>query len=141
MQAGPTPPELLVPELPPLLVPELPLVPLVPELPELLVLVPELPLEDVDEPESGFAESATPLSTGVSVVVFCGSFAPTGSGSAGFTSSTASPSPSSGEVAHAEMRATSDRVATAMRLERRMAGTVAAEVYPMRGPRSPETLR
>lgn len=130
MQEGPTPPELLVPELPELL--------------ELLELVPEsplVPLEEVDEPVSGFAESATPLSTGASVVVFWGSFAPTGSGSAAFTSSTESPSPSSGDVAHAEMRATSDRVTTAMRLERRMAGTLAAKVYPMRARRSLETLR
>jgi len=132
--AGPTPPLelelallalLLLEEL---LVPELPLVPLVPLDPELLdPLVPELldPLAPELVPVSG-----VPLSASSAALVFGGSFAPgSGGGSADLVSSTAAPRPSSGDVAHAEMRATSDNVPTAMRVERRMAGTVAAELY------------
>src|SRR4051794_8932345 len=116
---GPTPPE----ELPPL-DEELLL--------EELLEVPELPLEDVPlepelddvEPVSGFAESTTPLSSGA-LSVFGGSFVllSGGVGSAVFASWTSAPRPSSGDVAQAEMRATSDRTATGMRAKRRMGRT------------------
>ena len=121
-QAGPTAPlepdvplepdEPLEPELPdvPLepdepLVPELPEVPLEPEVP----LVPDEPLV----PERG--GSLAPASGDGSLVAFVDSVV-------------ALPRSSAGDVAHAEMRATSDKVPTAMRLEQRMAGTVAAEL-------------
>ena len=116
LHAGPTPPEELDP-----LEPELPLEPLDPELPldplelELLLELLELLELEVD-PVSAFA----PLSSStVLLVVDGGSFAPSGSGSAALLSTTASPSPSSGEVAHA-MRATSDRAAAVVRAKRLM---------------------
>jgi len=134
----PLEPELLAPLLPLELVPELPLE-LVPELP--LELVPELPLELVpelplEEPVSAAASFSTVL-----LLVEGGSFAPSGSGSTFFVSSrTAAPSPSSTEVAQA-MRATSDRAPTAVRVKRLMAGTLAAELYPLLVPLDAETLR
>jgi hypothetical protein len=133
-QAGPTPPELLLEE----------------ELDELLEDVPELPLDDVPlepeldvvDPVSGFAESIrAPASTGA-LSVFGGSFVlVSGVGSADFVSCTSAPSPSSGDVAHAEMRATSDRTATGMRAKRRMGATLAAELYCALGRLAKETLR
>ena len=116
--------------------------PLEPEDP-LEPLEPEDPLEPLDVPVSGLALSVVPASTGASLV-FGGSLdvlPASGSGSSDFWSCTSAPSPSSGEVAHAEIRATTDRTPTAMRLERRMAGTVAAELYlpPVR--HDSETLR
>lgn len=148
LHAGPTAPELPLDELldEELVEPLVPLDPLDPELPE----DPEVPLDPLElvlEPVSGVvAESAAavvPLS-GV-LAGFAGSvvvFAPaSGVGSTDFVSSTVLPRPSSGEVAHAEARATSDSAATAMRVERRMAGTLAAELCTLRGGRSNETLR
>ncbi len=131
-QDGPTAPEL--PEELELLEEEL-------ELLELLDDVPLEPLDEVLEPVSGFAESAVPASTGVGVV-FGGSFAlvSSGVGSTDLASSVVAPRPSSGDVAHAEMRATSDRAATGMRAKRRMAGTLAAELCGALGRLSPETL-
>lgn len=136
---APAPPllllEELVPELP--LLPELPLEPLEPLDPELLVLEPASGFD-----ESGFDESVVPLST-VESVVFGGSFAPGSlSGTVGCWSACRSaPSPSSGDVAHAEIRATSERTPVAMRLERRMEGTLAAELYLLPVPHAGETLR
>lgn len=133
-QAGPTAPEL--PE-------ELEL--LDDELLELLDDVPLDPLDDDDvlEPVSGFAESAVPASAGGVVVVFGGSLTlvSSGAGSADLVSSVVAPRPSSGDVAHAEMRASSDRAATGMRAKRRMAGTLAAELCRALGRLSSETLR
>ena len=133
-QAGPTAPEL--PE-------ELEL--LDDELLELLDDVPLDPLDDDDvlEPVSGFAESAVPASAGGVVVVFGGSLTlvSSGAGSADLVSSVVAPRPSSGDVAHAEMRASSDRAATGMRAKRRMAGTLAAELCRALGRLSRETLR
>jgi hypothetical protein len=135
--AGPTEPELPPDEL--LLDDELLVLPLEPELPD----DPEEPLEPLElvvEPVSGIVdESATvvPLSSSVpgvlvgSVVVFAPA---SGVGSADFVSWTALPTSSAGEVAHAEARATSDNAATAMRLERRMAGTLAAELCTLPEP-------
>ena len=144
LHAGPTEPELPLEEL---LLDELvePLDPLEPELPD----DPELPLDPLElelEPVSGVvAESAAvvPLSSvpGVlagSVVVLAPA---SGVGSTDFVSSTVLPSPSSGEVAHAEARATSDSAATAMRVERRMAGTLAAELCTLPDAHESETLR
>ena len=112
--------------------------PTAPELPEELELLDELelleldvpldPLDDVLEPVSGFAESATPASTGVGSDLGGSFVLLSGVGSADFVSSVVAPSPSSGDVAHADMRATSDRATTGMRAKRRMAGTLAAEV-------------
>ena len=121
-QAGPTAPEL--PE-------ELEVLDEL-ELLELLDDVPLEPLDDDDvlEPVSGFAESAVLASGGGVVVVFGGSLTlvSSGAGSADLVSSVVAPRPSSGDVAHAEMRASSDRAATGMRAKRRMAGTLAAEL-------------
>jgi hypothetical protein len=125
--------------------------PTAPELPEelddeleLLELeVPLEPLDDDDDPVSGLAESvAVPASVGV-VVVLGGSFAllSAGAGSADFVSSVVAPRPSSGDVAQAEMRATSDNAATGMRAKRRMAGTLAAELCGALGCLLRETLR
>ena len=118
-----------------LLVPLEPLEPLEP-------LVPLEPLEPLLVPVSAaFAESGAPLSGAGSL--FAGSFAPGGSGvgCADFVSSVVAPRPSSGEVAHAEMRATSDRPDATMRVELRMAGTVAAELCGPLGRLGGETLR
>ena len=125
--AGPTPPELEPP-----LEPELPLDPELPLEPE-LPLDPELPLEPVS--------ALAPLSS-VTGALFVdgGSFGPVGSGSAAFVSWMSAPSPSSGEVAHAATRATSDR-APAMRVERLMASTLAAELCMALACLSRETLR
>ena len=126
-QAAPTPPldELLVePELP-----------LDPELP----LEPELELEELElELVSGAAASGVVWSW-----LFGGSFTPaSGAGSVDLVSSVVAPSsPASGEVAHAAMRATSDRLPRMMRVERRMAGTVEAELCMALGRLSRETLR
>jgi hypothetical protein len=141
--AGPT-----VPELPPdeddedeLLLEEL-LVPLEPLLDELLV-----PLEPLDVPVSGVvAASVTGVPLSSVTVVFAGSVvvllpASAGVGSAVFVSSTALPTVSTGDVAHAEARARTDRAATAMRLERRMAGTLAAELCTLPCRHTNETLR
>jgi hypothetical protein len=126
--------------------------PTAPELPDELELlelleleVPLEPLEDDVEPVSGFAASAAvpvPASTGVGVD-FGGSFVllSAGVGSADFVSSVVAPRPSSGDVAQAEMRATSDRTATGMRAKRRMAGTLAADLCGALGCLSRETLR
>jgi len=118
LHAGPTPPEELDP-----LEPELPLEPLDPELPldplELELLL-ELELEVLLELEVDPVSAFAPLSAStVLLLVDGGSFAPSGSGSAALFSTTASPSPSSGEVAHA-MRATSDRAAAVVRAKRLM---------------------
>lgn len=131
---GPTPPELLDD----VELPDEPEVPEEPELPD----VPLEPLDEVVEPVSGFAESVVPASTGVGADLG-GSFVllSSGAGLADFVSSVVAPSPSSGDVAHAEMRATSDRAATGMRAKRRMAGTLAAELYCALGRLSTETLR
>ena len=117
--AGPTPPELLDDV-------ELPDEPELPELPEL----PDVPLDEEVEPASGFAESAVVPASTAEVVLFGGSFVlvSSGVGSADLVSSLVVPRPSSGDVAHAEMRATSDKAATGMRAKRRMAGTLAAEL-------------
>jgi hypothetical protein len=48
---------------------------------------------------------------------------------------------STGDVAHAEARARTDSAATAMRLERRMAGTLAAELCMLPAGHTNETLR
>lgn len=138
LHAGPTEPELPLDEL---LDEEL-VEPLEPELPD----DPEVPLELELEPVSGVvAESAAVVPLSEVLAGFAGSvvvFAPaSGVGSADFVSSTVLPRPSSGEVAHAEARATSDSAATAMRVERRMAGTLAAELCTLLGARSNETLR
>ena len=101
-------------------------------------------LDEVLEPVSGFAESVVvPASTGVVVVDFGGSFTllSSGAGSADLVSSVVAPRPSSGDVAQADMRASSDRAATGMRAKRRMAGTLAAELCRALGRRSRETLR
>lgn len=106
--------------------------------------VPLEPLEDDDVPVSGFAASVAvvPASVGVVVVDLGGSFVLlSGVGSADFVSSVVAPRPSSGEVAHAEMRATSDNAATGMRAKRRMAGTLAAEVCGALACLPRETLR
>lgn len=145
LHAGPTEPELPLEEL---LLEELlellelvePLEPELPELPD----EPELELEL--EPVSGVvAESASVVPLSSVPGVFAGSvvvLAPaSGVGSTDFVSSTVLPRPSSGEVAHAEARATSDRAATAMRVERRMAGTLAAELCSLPGAHGSETLR
>ena len=137
--AGPT-----EPELPPeddddeLLLDEL-LVPLDP------LLVPLDPL--LDAPVSGFVAASVagaPLSS--VTVAFAGSVvvllpASAGAGSAVFVSSTALPTESTGDVAHAEARAKTDSAATAMRLERRMAGTLAAELCTLPERHTNETLR
>ena len=137
--AGPT-----EPELPPeddddeLLLDEL-LVPLDP------LLVPLDPLHDA--PVSGFVAASVagaPLSS--VTVAFAGSVvvllpASAGAGSAAFVSSTALPTESTGDVAHAEARAKTDSAATAMRLERRMAGTLAAELCTLPERHTNETLR
>jgi hypothetical protein len=155
LHAGPTPPlleppELVEPELE-LVEPELLLVE--PELelvePELELVEPELELELVEpelllvepelDPVSGVAESAVPASS--VATVFGGSFALlfSGGGSADLLSCTVSPRSSVGEVAHAEIRARTERAPTAMRLERRMAGTVAAELCVLLGRLTCET--
>lgn len=149
LHAGPTAPELpldelLDEELVEPLVPLVPLDPLEPELPD----DPEVPLDPLElvlEPVSGVvAESAAASLSGV-LAGFAGSvvvFAPaSGVGSTDFVSSTVLPRPSSGDVAHAEARATSDSAATAMRVERRMAGTLAAELCTLLGAHANETLR
>ena len=153
--AGPTAPELPLDELLELLddvvplEPEVPLVPLDPEVP-LDPLVPEVPLEplelDVAPVSAAVAESALLASAPSVVGVFVGSvvvLAPaSGAGSAAFVSSTVLPSPSSGDVAQAEPSATIDRATeTAMRDERLMAGTVAAELCTLRETLRNETLR
>jgi len=134
---GPTPPELLDEV-------ELPEEPDEPELPELPEDpdVPLAPLDEVVEPVSGLAESVVPASTGVGSDLG-GSFVllSSGVGSADFVSSVVAPRPSSGDVAHAEMRATSDRAATGMRAKRRMAGTLAAELCMALACLHGETLR
>jgi hypothetical protein len=101
-------------------------------------LAPELPLDelllDEDAPVSGFAASATLASVPLSVAEEGGSFAPLASGAA-VVAATSAPRPSSGDVAQAdaaEMRATRDRAATQVRVERRMAGTLAAELCTWR---------
>lgn len=145
--AGPTAPELPLEELLlELLDDVVPLEPLEPELPD----DPEVPLEPLElevEPVSGaVAASAAeaPLSWSVlgcfvgSVVVFAPA---SGAGSALFVSCTALPTSSTGDVAHAEARARTDSAATAMRLERRMAGTLAAELCTLPEARPNETLR
>jgi hypothetical protein len=134
---APVPPELLDDvELPD--EPDDPDEPDVPEEPD----VPDVPDDDVVEPVSGFAESAVPASV-AEVVVLGGSFVllSGGVGSADFVSSVVAPWPSSGDVAHAEMRATSDRAATGMRAKRRMAGTLAAELCGALACLHGETLR
>jgi hypothetical protein len=145
LHAGPTAPELPLDELLDDELEEL-VVPLVPELPE----DPELPLDPLElvlEPVSAVvAESAAvPLSGSGVLAGFAGSvvvFAPaSGVGSTDFVSWTVLPRPSSGEVAHADARATSDSAATAMRVERRMAGTLAAELCTLLGAHANETLR
>lgn len=137
--AGPT-----EPELPPeddddeLLLDEL-LVPLDP------LLVPLDPL--LDAPVSGFVAASVagaPLSS--VTAAFAGSVvvllpASAGAGSAVFVSSTALPTESTGDVAHAEARAKTDSAATAMRLERRMARTLAAELCTSPERHTNETLR
>ena len=147
-QAGPTAPELPLDELLlELLLDDVepldPLEPLVPELPD----VPLEPLELVVEPVSGaVAESAAvvPLSWSVlgclvgSVVVLAPA---SGAGSALFVSCTALPISSVGDVAHAEASARTDSAATAMRVERRMAGTLAAELCMLSQAQRDETLR
>jgi hypothetical protein len=148
--AGPTEPELPLEEL---LLDELlvlPLEPLEPELPDEPdePLVPLEPLELVLEPVSGVVDASAalvPLSSSV-LGVFVGSVvvlapASSGAGSADFVSWTALPTSSVGDVAHAEPRATSDSAATAMRLERRMAGTLAAELCTLPQAQPNETLR
>lgn len=124
--------------------------PTAPELPDELELLDEEllddpleplePLDDVLEPVSGFAESATPASTGVGSDLGGSFVLLSGVGSAAFVSSVVAPSPSSGEVAHADMRATSDNATTGMRVKRRMAGTVAAELCGLLGRTAKETL-
>jgi hypothetical protein len=122
LQAGPTPPLLVEPELLALLVDPEELALLVE--PELLALLVEPELE----PVSGVAESSAPASA--DATVFGGSFTlfSSGGGSADFVSSTVAPRSSWGDVAHAEIRARTESAPTAMRLERRMPGTVAAEL-------------
>lgn len=147
--AGPTEPELPLEEL--LLLDELlvlPLVPLEPELPEEPdePLVPDEPDELLVDPVSGFvAESAAAAPLSSVPDVFAGSvvvFGPaSGVGSADLVSWTESPTSSVGDVAHAEARATSDSAATAMRVERRMAVTLAAELCTLRHAQPNETLR
>ncbi|MDB4938575.1 MAG: hypothetical protein JWP87_5547 [Labilithrix sp.] len=142
---GPTPPLLEPPEL---VEPELLAELVEPELllvePELLALLVEpellaLLVEPELEPVSGAAESSAPASA--LATDFGGSFTlfSSGGGSADLVSSMAAPSPSSGDVAHAERRARTERAPTAMRLERRMAGTVAAELCMLLGRPSRET--
>jgi hypothetical protein len=140
--AGPTEPELPLEEL---LLDELLeelLLDEVPDEPELLV-----PLEPLElAPVSGVVAASTtgaPLSSvpGVfvgSVVVLAPA---SGVGSAAFVSCTELPTSSVGEVAHAEARATSDSAATAMRVERRMAGTLAADLCTLPQAQPNETLR
>jgi hypothetical protein len=135
--------------------------PTVPELPpeedddddELLLLeellVPLEPLLDalLDVPVSGVvAASATGAPLSSVTVVFAGSVvvllpASAGAGSAVFVSWTSLPTVSTGDVAHAEARARTDSAATAMRLERRMAGTLAAELCTLPCRHTNETLR
>ena len=101
----------------------------------------------LDAPVSGFVAASVagaPLSS--VTVVFAGSVvvllpASVGAGSAVFVSSTALPTESTGDVAHAEARAKTDSAATAMRLERRMAGTLAAELCTLPERHTNETLR
>ncbi|MEA2748866.1 MAG: hypothetical protein QOI41_3009 [Myxococcales bacterium] len=145
--AGPT-----VPELPPedddddeLLLDEL-LVPLEPLLDA--PLVPLEPLELVDEPVSGVVAASVAGAPASSLaVVFGGSVVvllpASGAGSAAdFVSSTVLPRVSTGDVAQADARATSDdNAATAMRVERRMAGTLAAELCTLPRAQPNETLR
>lgn len=140
--AGPTEPELLPPEelLLEALLEELLLD--VPDEPELLV-----PLEPLElAPVSGAVAASTagvPLSSLLGV--FVGSvvvFGPaSGVGSAALVSWTELPTSSVGEVAHAEARATSDSAATAMRVERRMAATLAADLCTPPEAQPNETLR
>lgn len=131
--------------------------PTVPELPpeedddELLDELLELLLEELDVPVSGVVAASVaaslagaPLSS--VTVVFAGSVvvllpASAGAGSALLVSSTALPTVSTGDVAHAEARARTDSAATAMRLERRMAGTLAAELCTLPARHTNETLR
>lgn len=129
--------------------------PTAPELPDELLLeelellelldddVPLDPLDDVLEPVSGFEESAAVPASTAFVCDFGGSFTlvSSGGGSADLVSSVVAPRPSSGDVAQAEMRASSDRAATGMRAKRRMAGTLAAELCRQLGRLSRETLR
>jgi hypothetical protein len=129
-QAAPVPPlelELVEPELLDV-EPELELVE-----PELLEVEPEL--LDV-EPELELVELLVPLSVPASEVVDGaeggGSFTLGCSGSADFVSAVRFPRSSSGAVAHAAMRATSDRPATEMRVDRSMASNLAAR--PRRRP-------
>ena len=144
--AGPTVPELPLDEL--LLLDDELVEPLVPLEPELLPDEPELlvPLEPELEPVSGaVAESAAGAPLSSLPGVFVGSvvvLAPaSGVGSADLVSWTELPKSSVGEVAHAEARATSDSAATAMRVERRMAGTLAAELCTLPEAQHNETLR
>ena len=140
--AGPTEPELPPEEL---LLDELleELLLDVPDDPELLV-----PLEPLElAPVSGVVAASTTAGVPLSSVpgVFVGSvvvLAPaSGVGSAAFVSWTELPTSSVGEVAHAEARATSDSAATAMRVERRMAGTLAADLCTLPEAQPNETLR
>jgi len=144
--AGPTERELPLDEL--LLLDVEPLEPLEPELPELPD--DELPLEplELDVPVSAAVdESAAPVPLSSSVVgVFVGSVvvlapASAGAGSALFVSCTVLPRSSVGDVAHAVARAMTESAATAMRLERRMAGTLAAELCTLPQAQPNETLR
>ena len=145
--AGPTEPELPLDEL--LLLVVEPLEPLEPELPELPD--DELPLEplelDVVPVSAAVDESAAPVPLSSSVVGFLvGSVvvlapASAGAGSALFVSCTALPTSSVGDVAHAVARAMTESAATAMRLERRMAGTLAAELCTLPQAQPNETLR
>jgi hypothetical protein len=135
--AGPAAPPLEDVELPE--EPEEPDEPELPEEPE----VPEEPLDEPDEPVSGVDESGVVEPASGVLVVFGGSFAllSAGVGSADFVSCTSAPSPSSGDVAHADMRATSDKATAGMRAMRSMAGTLAAELCTALACLARETLR
>ncbi len=147
--AGPTAPELPLDEL---LLDVEPLEPLEPELPELPELpddeLPLDPLELDDAPVSVAVDaSVPPVPPSSSVVgVLVGSVvvlapASAGAGSALFVSCTALPTSSVGDVAHAVARAMTESAATAMRLKRRMAGTLAAELCTLPQAQPNETLR
>jgi len=148
--AGPTVPELPLDELLELLLDEVPLEPLDPELPD-EPDDPDVPLEPLEldvEPVSGAVDESATIAPASSSVVGCfvGSVvvlapASAGAGSALFVSCTALPMSSVGEVAHAEARAKTESAATAMRLERRMAGTLAAELCTLPDTQRNETLR
>ena len=134
----PLEPELapLEPELAPLLPDDVPLEPLlVPEEPELVPEEPELvPDEPLLVPVS--APESMPLFAGGSFVLFV-----SGNGSAAFCSCTLPPRSSSGDVAHAVMRAKRDSASEAVRVERRMAGTLTAQLSARPLRLSWETLR